>query len=135
MFQFRILTDMMIPSLYSLLSVIGTAVLGAAIYLVIYWIRLGEINKKRGQDEQLTLRQLVENDWKIVIASVRGKEEEEKNLEETPNKKDKSKPAMRRTGSSGDLNNMTLRKRPSLKKQPSMSNVSPTGSRKYMKED
>lgn len=98
-------------------SVIFTALLGSLVYFVVYWIRLKKINKERGQDEQLTLQQLIEDDWKIVITSMRGKEERERQIEP----KKEVKPQMRRGGSSGNLVASGNAGKSKLKKQQSLS--------------
>ena len=98
-------------------SVLLTALLGSIIYVVVYWLRLKKINKERNPDQQLTLRQLIEDDWRIVITSMRRKELEKQQIEA---KKD-VKPQLRRGGSSGNLAASVNTGRSKLKKQQSAS--------------
>lgn len=66
----RMITEMNRLFLQNWYSVLLTAILGPIVYFVIYWLRLKKINKERAQDQQLTLQQLIEDDWSIIITSM-----------------------------------------------------------------
>ena len=113
----RMITEMNRLFLQNWYSVLLTAILGPIVYFVIYWLRLKKINKERAQDQQLTLQQLIEDDWSIIITSMRRKELEKKQIES----KKEIKPQMRRGGSSGNLAASGNTGKSKLKKQQSLS--------------
>lgn len=59
-----------------------TLVLGTLAYFFVYWLRLRQVNSKRGRNEQLTLKELIDADWEIVLTSVTGQYQEPKTKEE-----------------------------------------------------
>lgn len=95
-------------------AVIATALIGTLAYLFVYWIRLKEINRTRGPKEQLTLKELIEEDWGIVLKSVQKNEPVQ---EEAP-KTQKSKASLRRGSSSGNLKGQE-KAHSTLKRMPS----------------
>ena len=113
----RMITEMNRLFIQNWSSVLLTALLGSIVYFVVYWLRLKKINKERDKDQQFTLQQLIEDDWRIVITSMRRKELEEKQIES----KKEVKPQMRRGGSSGNLAASGNTGKSKLKKQQSLS--------------
>ena len=67
-----------------------TLVLGTLAYFFVYWLRLRQVNSKRGRNEQLTLKELIDADWEIVLTSVTGQYQEPKTKEEEKPEKPKS---------------------------------------------
>lgn len=95
-------------------AVIATALIGTFAYLFVYWIRLKEINRTRGPKDQLTLRELIEEDWGVVLKTVRSNEKKE----ETKPTEQRSKAKLRRGNSSGNLKELS-KNRPALKRMSS----------------
>ena len=107
----RIDTMTLFPGSWS--AVIATALIGTFAYLFVYWIRLKEINRTRDPKDQLTLKELIEEDWGVVLKTVRNE-----NKEETKPTEQRSKPALRRGSSSGNLKGLS-KNRPVLKRMSS----------------
>ena len=95
-------------------AVIATALIGTLAYLFVYWIRLKEINRSRDPKDQLTLKELIEEDWGVVLKTVRSKE----NKGETKPTEQNSKAGLRRGSSSVNLKGLS-KDRPVFKRMSS----------------
>ena len=97
-----------------------TLVLGTLAYFFVYWLRLRQVNSQRGRNEQLTLKELIDADWEIVLTSVTGQYQEPKTKEEEK----PEKPQLPRGGSSGNLKAVASSEKKKLQKKASVSNIS-----------
>ena len=106
--------DMMLLFPGSWSAVIATALIGTLAYLFVYWIRLKEINRTRDPKDQLTLKELIKEDWGVVLKTVHSHEQKE----ETKPKEQRSKAGLRRGSSSGNIKGLA-KDRPVLKRMSS----------------
>ena len=96
-----------------------TLVLGTLAYFFVYWLRLRQVNSKRGRNEQLTLKELIDADWEIVLTSVTGQYQEPKTKEEEKPEKPKSNYCV-----TGNLKPVASPEKKKLQKKASVSNIS-----------
>ena len=94
--------------------------LGTLAYFFAYWLRLRQVNSKRGRSEQLTLKELIDKDWEIVLSSVTGQYQEQETKEENA----PEQPRLPRGGSSDNLKAVASSGKKKLQKKASVSNIS-----------